>query len=101
MHDPFAAAVALNPGIATVRPATVDVEQAVSSVRTMTDAMYAATSSQRLSTTLLATFAALAVTFWAPHAIVGLASGGLTASGWAIVSRRMRGLRRGARTFAI
>ena len=26
MHDPFAAAVALNPGIATVRPATVDVE---------------------------------------------------------------------------
>ncbi len=51
--------------------------------------------------TLAVTFAALAVTFWAPHAIVGLASGGLTASGWAIVSRRMRGLRRGARTFAI
>jgi len=57
----------IGPAIARAA-AAVDVEQAVSSVRTMTDAVYAATSSARLSTTLLATFAALALTL----AIVGL-----------------------------
>ena len=57
----------IGPAIARAA-ALVDVEQAVSSVRTMTDAVYAATSSERLSTTLLATFAALALAL----AIVGL-----------------------------
>jgi hypothetical protein len=36
----------------------------------------------------LAVNAVLAVAFVVPHAIIGLAGGGLTASGWAMVSRR-------------
>ena len=57
----------IGPAIARAA-AQVDVEQAVSSVRTMTEAVEAATSSARLSTTLLATFAALALAL----ALVGL-----------------------------
>ena len=57
----------IGPAIARAA-AEVDVEQAVASVRTMTDAVYFATSSVRLSTALLATFAALPLTL----AVIGL-----------------------------
>ena len=46
----------------------IDREQAVSEVRTLESAVYDSTASERLSTTLLAVFAALAVTL----AVVGL-----------------------------
>jgi len=57
----------IGPAIARAA-ALADEEQAVSSVRTMTQAVYAATTSERLSTTLLTTFAALAVAL----ALIGL-----------------------------
>jgi len=57
----------IGPAIARAA-AEVDVEQAVASARTLTDAVHFATSSARLSTTLLATFAALALTL----AVIGL-----------------------------